>query len=202
KNKPIKVTFKKSEKNKPKKKKVSGYQEASKDKLGAKAVNNVLPEVTTEDYVPGENYYEIIEETPRPSVSAGVNENVEEEYKEESLTGEDYDIDKKEIEEKKQDAKEYGVDEYEFKEYDVSEHDLREYDPNEYNVNYGDEYYYEIKEYEDSESTSNSTAREFGPGVPAETEFGSTAVHGSRYSGEKGQKGEPAVVEPVSIKCH
>uniref|UniRef100_A0A4W3HYV8 Uncharacterized protein n=1 Tax=Callorhinchus milii TaxID=7868 RepID=A0A4W3HYV8_CALMI len=144
--------------------------------IQTEAVNNVLPEVTTEDYVPGENYYEIIEETPRPSVSAGVNENVEEEYKEESLTGEDYDIDKKEIEEKKQDAKEYGVDEYEFKEYDVSEHDLREYDPNEYNVNYGDEYYYEIKEYEDSESTSNSTAREFGPGVPAETEFGSTAV--------------------------
>ncbi|XP_078418009.1 collagen alpha-1(XI) chain-like [Cetorhinus maximus] len=208
--------------------------------------NNVLPEETGEEY-----YFETYEEaTTSSTVKEKANEtNIEEDYKEEYLTGEDYYLEKKQTEEEKQDLDEYDLTEYDFKEYDPGEYDLKEYDGkehdlkehdlkehdlkehdlnghdlNEHDLNrhntkassstgtgtndhdfraydveeydhnrYEDEYYYGVPEYEDKDPISTSTREEFGPGVPAETSVNTNSLG---LLGEKGQKGEPAVVEP------
>ncbi|XP_073705528.1 uncharacterized protein [Garra rufa] len=76
-----------------------------------------------------------------------------------------------------------------FKEYDMNEYDPKEVDPSVYEDSFYD---YNTNEAKPTGSTYES---EIGPGRPAETEYTESNVGGG-YGGEKGQKGEPAVIEP------
>uniref|UniRef100_A0A8B9PMW2 Thrombospondin-like N-terminal domain-containing protein n=1 Tax=Apteryx owenii TaxID=8824 RepID=A0A8B9PMW2_APTOW len=165
---PPKATTKKSEKFASRKKK--SYQAATKGKLGVKA--NAVDEF--QEYSIAETDYGAQTEAPSRTTEQSP---VEEVFAEEYITGEDYD--------KKTEETEYGSRGVNLSESDLLvDGDLGEYD------------FYEYKEYE--EKPTDSTNEEFGPGVPAETDITETSVIGHGAYGEKGQKGEPAVIEPVS----
>lgn len=117
-------------------------------------------------------------ETPRRVSGSNEPNPVEEGFTEEYLTGEDYDVQRNTSEDIL-----YGNKGVDGRDSDLLvDGDLGEYD------------FYEYKEYE--ERTTTSPNEEFGPGVPAETDFTETSINGHGAYGEKGQKGEPAVVEP------
>uniref|UniRef100_A0A8D3ARY1 Collagen, type XI, alpha 1b n=1 Tax=Scophthalmus maximus TaxID=52904 RepID=A0A8D3ARY1_SCOMX len=87
-----------------------------------------------------------------------------------------------------------ATDVYEFKEYDLKEYDNKQFVEKPYD--YGDYGDYGPTE---AKPTSPAYEEEFGPGVPAETDIRESSVSaGVSYLGEKGEKGEPAVIEPVS----
>uniref|UniRef100_A0A8C1GCV7 Collagen, type XI, alpha 1a n=1 Tax=Cyprinus carpio TaxID=7962 RepID=A0A8C1GCV7_CYPCA len=83
-----------------------------------------------------------------------------------------------------------GVDAYDFKEYDLKEYDVTGLDKNQYEYGAYDEFGNvapnPTSNYEDS----------FGPGVAAETDIAETELGGGAALGQKGEKGEPAVIEP------
>uniref|UniRef100_A0A672LF89 Collagen, type XI, alpha 1a n=1 Tax=Sinocyclocheilus grahami TaxID=75366 RepID=A0A672LF89_SINGR len=83
-----------------------------------------------------------------------------------------------------------GVDAYDFKEYDLKEYDVTGVDKNQYEYGAYDEFGNvapnPTSNYEDS----------FGPGVAAETDIAETELGGGAALGQKGEKGEPAVIEP------
>ncbi|KAK9404012.1 collagen alpha-1XI chain-like [Crotalus adamanteus] len=171
KNNPKKFKFKKSETLSSKKKKSS--RAAAKGKIGANAVDE-YHEYNVADY--GTEAYQ----TAIPTQTTGQNEQtpVEEVFTEEYVTGEDYNSKTKNNEET-----DYGNRGIDHSESEVLvDGDLGEYD------------FYEYKEYE--EKPTNPTNEEFGPGVPAETDITETTVNGHQVYGEKGQKGEAAVIEP------
>uniref|UniRef100_A0A3B4ZKS0 Collagen, type XI, alpha 1b n=1 Tax=Stegastes partitus TaxID=144197 RepID=A0A3B4ZKS0_9TELE len=89
-----------------------------------------------------------------------------------------------------------ATDVYEFKEYDLKEYDNKEFVEKPYD--YGD---YGDYNPTDAKPTPETYEEEFGPGVPAETDIRESSVSGHSYLGEKGEKGEPAVIEPVSVIC-
>ncbi|KAF7243535.1 Collagen alpha-1(XI) chain [Varanus komodoensis] len=174
KNNPQKFTLKKSETFSSKKKK--SYRAAAKGKIGA----NVIEEyheynVAETDYGTSEGY-----QTATPSQTTGPNEQIpgEEVFAEEYLTGEEYNSETKKPEETDYGSRGVNPSESEL----VVDGDLGEYD------------FYEYKEYE--EKPTNPTNEEFGPGVPAETDMTEASVNGHVAYGEKGQKGEAAVIEP------
>uniref|UniRef100_A0A8C2KD55 Collagen, type XI, alpha 1a n=1 Tax=Cyprinus carpio TaxID=7962 RepID=A0A8C2KD55_CYPCA len=82
-----------------------------------------------------------------------------------------------------------GVDAYDFKEYDLKEYDVTGLDKNQYEYGAYDEFGNvapnPTSNYEDS----------FGPGVAAETDI----LGGGAALGQKGEKGEPAVIESVKL---
>ncbi|CAG5896467.1 unnamed protein product [Menidia menidia] len=80
-------------------------------------------------------------------------------------------------------------DQYEFKEYDLKEYGNKESVDKTYD--YGDYGDYGTT---DAKPPTETYEEEFGPGVPAEKDFG--VGRGQSYLGEKGEKGEPAVIEP------
>ncbi|KAL7887726.1 hypothetical protein AOLI_G00054470 [Acnodon oligacanthus] len=87
-----------------------------------------------------------------------------------------------------------GSDAYDFKEYDLKEYDVNELDKSQYEFGAYDEF---------GNVAPNPTATyedEFGLGVPAETDVEETQVGtdvgGGAFLGQKGEKGEPAVIEP------
>ncbi|CAB1454496.1 unnamed protein product [Pleuronectes platessa] len=91
-----------------------------------------------------------------------------------------------------QEKAEPGADAYEFKEYDLKEYDHKEFVEKPYD--YGDYGDYGTAE---ARPTSPTNEDEFGQGAPAETDFRESNVGGGQsYLGEKGEKGEPAVIEP------
>ncbi|EDL82007.1 procollagen, type XI, alpha 1, isoform CRA_d [Rattus norvegicus] len=164
-------TTPKSEKFASKKKKRN--QATAKAKLGVQA--NIVDDFQDYNYGTMETY-----QTESPRRVSGSNEPnpVEEGFTEEYLTGEDYDVQRNISEDIL-----YGNKGIDGRDSDLLvDGDLGEYD------------FYEYKEYE--ERTTTSPNEEFGPGVPAETDFTETSINGHGAYGEKGQKGEPAVVEP------
>uniref|UniRef100_A0A8I5N5X3 Collagen type XI alpha 1 chain n=1 Tax=Papio anubis TaxID=9555 RepID=A0A8I5N5X3_PAPAN len=165
-----KFTPPKSEKFSSKKKK--SYQASAKAKLGVKA--NIVDDFQEYNYGTMESY-----QTEAPRRVSGTNEPnpVEEIFTEEYLTGEDYDSQRKNSEDTLYENKEIDDRDSDL----LVDGDLGEYD------------FYEYKEYEDKPTRPPN--EEFGPGVPAETDITETSINYSAY-GEKGQKGEPAVVEP------
>ncbi|KAA0704669.1 Collagen alpha-1(XI) chain [Triplophysa tibetana] len=91
-------------------------------------------------------------------------------------------------------AEPVGVDTYDFKEYDLKEYDLTGPNKNQYEYGAYDEF---------GRVAPNPTANYedfFGPGVAAETDIDETEVKsevgGGAVLGQKGEKGEPAVIEP------
>uniref|UniRef100_H3DNQ0 Thrombospondin-like N-terminal domain-containing protein n=1 Tax=Tetraodon nigroviridis TaxID=99883 RepID=H3DNQ0_TETNG len=83
-----------------------------------------------------------------------------------------------------------GTDAYDFKEYDLKEYDLGEVDGRLYDYGAYDEY---------GTATPKLTATEdeVGPGVAAETDISENTIAGiGEAFGQKGEKGEPAVIEP------
>uniref|UniRef100_A0AAQ4NW57 Collagen, type XI, alpha 1b n=1 Tax=Gasterosteus aculeatus aculeatus TaxID=481459 RepID=A0AAQ4NW57_GASAC len=84
-----------------------------------------------------------------------------------------------------------ATDVYEFKEYDLKEYDNKENVEKPYE--YGDYGDYGTT---DAKPSSPTDEEDFGPGVPAETDFRESVSGGSSYLGEKGEKGEPAIIEP------
>uniref|UniRef100_A0A8I5UCI5 Collagen type XI alpha 1 chain n=1 Tax=Pongo abelii TaxID=9601 RepID=A0A8I5UCI5_PONAB len=166
-----KFTPPKSEKFSSKKKK--SYQASAKAKLGVKA--NIVDDFQEYNYGTMESY-----QTEAPRRVSGTNEPnpVEEIFTEEYLTGEDYDSQRKNSEDTLYENKEIDGRDSDL----LVDGDLGEYD------------FYEYKEYEDKPTSPPN--EEFGAGVPAETDITETSINGHGAYGEKGQKGEPAVVEP------
>ncbi|MED6275276.1 hypothetical protein CHARACLAT_024942, partial [Characodon lateralis] len=78
----------------------------------------------------------------------------------------------------------------EFKEYDVKEYDTKEFVEKPDYGNYGD---YGDYGPTDAKPTPEAYEDEFA-GVPAEKDFSVSGGH--NYLGQKGEKGEPAVIEP------
>nr|XP_015210957.1 PREDICTED: collagen alpha-1(XI) chain [Lepisosteus oculatus] len=184
KDKPLKVTTKKSEKLAAKKKKVMPATPARSSVI--LGLNNV-----DEDYYTPDNDFGIVEgfQTQSPTESTGPNENkaVEEEYFDAYVTGVENGLEPNITEETVEikGTVDPGASEYEFKEYDLKEYDLKETEKN------YDGYY---DEYETVPTVDEKDT--FGPGVPAETGVTESNVNGGGYYGEKGEKGEPAVIEP------
>ncbi|XP_061775709.1 collagen alpha-1(XI) chain-like isoform X2 [Nerophis ophidion] len=88
-----------------------------------------------------------------------------------------------------------GTNGYDFKEYDLKEYDNKEFVEKPYD--YGDYGDYGTGTDTETKTTITGAEEEFGPGVPAETDFRESGVGGSQsYLGQKGEKGEPAVIEP------
>uniref|UniRef100_W5MMV9 Collagen, type XI, alpha 1a n=1 Tax=Lepisosteus oculatus TaxID=7918 RepID=W5MMV9_LEPOC len=144
-----------------------------------------------EDYYTPDNDFGIVEgfQTQSPTESTGPNENkaVEEEYFDAYVTGVENGLEPNITEETVEikGTVDPGASEYEFKEYDLKEYDLKETEKN------YDGYY---DEYETVPTVDEKDT--FGPGVPAETGVTESNVNGGGYYGEKGEKGEPAVIEP------
>ncbi|XP_048457532.1 collagen alpha-1(XI) chain-like [Rhincodon typus] len=123
KNMATKITSKKTFTTQKRKQHFSSHQSSK-----LQVVNNVLPEETGEEY-----YYETYEGTTSSAAQEKANEtNIEEDYKDEYLTGEGYHFEKQETEEKEQDLNEYDFNEYDFKMYDLNEYDDKEYDEKEH----------------------------------------------------------------------
>uniref|UniRef100_A0A3B5MWE8 Collagen, type XI, alpha 1b n=1 Tax=Xiphophorus couchianus TaxID=32473 RepID=A0A3B5MWE8_9TELE len=83
----------------------------------------------------------------------------------------------------------------EFKEYDMKEYDTKEFVEKPYD--YGTYVDYDDYGTTNAKPTPEVYEDEIGPGVPAETDISVSGGH--NYLGQKGEKGEPAVIEPVSI---
>ncbi|KAL1006676.1 hypothetical protein UPYG_G00075270 [Umbra pygmaea] len=151
-------------------------------------LNNVDGEYT--DYTDSEIDYGTVEgtQTQTPIATSGPNEAVEEK---EDIVGGDYafteapqlGMEPSAAPEAGPENVDPGTDAYDFKEYDLgAELDNKPYE-------------YEVyDEYAERPHPTVTAEEEMGLGVPAETEeLTQTAVAGG---GEKGEKGEPAVIEP------
>ncbi|TMS10117.1 Collagen alpha-1(XI) chain, partial [Larimichthys crocea] len=157
-------------------------------------------EIAVEDYYTGEYDYTTVDGNlpETPTETAGQGQSYEGEIVEDYITGvEQVGVDTTAAVETAapvdtQDNVDKTTDVYEFKEYDLKEYDNKEFVEKPYE--YGDYGDYGTT---DTKPTSATYEEEFGPGVPAETDFRESSVTGGHsYLGEKGEKGEPAVIEP------
>ncbi|KAJ8357144.1 hypothetical protein SKAU_G00199380, partial [Synaphobranchus kaupii] len=84
------------------------------------------------------------------------------------------------------------ADSYDFKEYDIKEYNTGDFEKKQYEYGFYDEY-----EIHELKPTTSTYKEEFGHGEPAETDITESSVGGDvGYFGPKGEKGEPAVIEP------
>uniref|UniRef100_A0A8C4IEC6 Collagen, type XI, alpha 1b n=1 Tax=Dicentrarchus labrax TaxID=13489 RepID=A0A8C4IEC6_DICLA len=165
---------------------------------GAKTETNVGG-----DYYTGEYDYTTVDgnQPETPTENAGQGQNYDGEIVDDYITGvEQVGVDPTAAVETaapvdNQEKVDPGTDVYEFKEYDLKEYDNKEFVEKPYE--YGD---YGDYGPTDGKPTSATYEDEFGPGVPAETDIRESSVTGGHsYLGEKGEKGEPAVIEPVNM---
>ncbi|TKS79519.1 Collagen alpha-1(XI) chain [Collichthys lucidus] len=156
--------------------------------------------VAVEDYYTGEYDYTTVDGNlpETPTETAGQGQTYEGEIVEDYITGvEQVGVDTTAAVETAapvdtQENVDHTTDVYEFKEYNLKEYDNKEIVEKPYE--YGDYGDYGTT---DTKPTSATYEEEFGPGVPAETDFRESSVTGGHsYLGEKGEKGEPAVIEP------
>uniref|UniRef100_A0A668AWH1 Collagen, type XI, alpha 1b n=1 Tax=Myripristis murdjan TaxID=586833 RepID=A0A668AWH1_9TELE len=147
---------------------------------GAKTETNVGEEYYTGEY----DYSTVTGNQPEtPTESTGTGQNYEEEIVDDYITGvEQVGVDPTVAVEtaapvdtaKKVDP---GAEEYDFKEYDLKEYDTKEFDNKQYE--YGE---YGTYDTTDAKPTESAYEEEFGPGVPAETDFRESNV--SQGTGE------------------
>lgn len=72
-----------------------------------------------------------------------------------------------------------ATDAYDFKEYDLKEYDEKEFLEKQYDYDYG---------ITDAKPTSAAYEEEFGPGVPAETDFRESSVSAGAGVGMRGER--------------